>query len=283
MAAQSANNRLNKLVGQLLPNSTASTDSFRWVKTEVRGRVAIITLNRPEALNSLSDALVSDIIAAIQYFHQPELNIGCIILTGAGKAFAAGADIKEMVNRNYFSMSSNDKIKPWDNIAKSTIPLIAMVNGFALGGGCEIAMMCDIMIASSAAKFGQPEIKIGTIPGAGGTQRLTRAIGKSKAMEMCLTGNMMSAEEAERAGLVSRVFPPETLLENTLKIANAIAANSLPIVKLCKEAVNSAFETTLNTGIQVERRLFHSTFALQDKNIGMNAFVDKKKPEWTHQ
>jgi len=245
---------------------------------ERRDRVVILTLNRARALNALSDELVAELGAAITHFNAIEQNCGAIIITGAGKAFAAGADIKEMVDSNYFKMSTRDKIGPFEIIAKSKVPLIAAVNGIALGGGCEIAMMCDIIYAADVAKFGQPEIKIGTIPGAGGTQRLTRAIGKSKAMEMCLTGNMITAQQAERDGLVSAVFPLDQLMPRALALAESIASLSRPIVLMCKDAVNTAFECSLAQGVATERRVFHSTFALDDRAEGMRAFAEKRPP-----
>jgi len=224
---------------------------------------------------------MSEVGNAVNMFNA-DPSCGCIILTGTGRAFAAGADIREMENASYYNMAMHDKLAPWEAISKSAIPIIAAVNGVALGGGCEIAMMCDIIYASDRAIFGQPEIKIGTLPGAGGTQRLTKAIGKSKAMELVLTGNNMTAMEAERAGLVSKVFPHESLLENTLKLANQVASLSRPIVTLAKESVLSSFETTLHEGMHVERRLFHSTFALQDQKEGMAAFVQKRAPNFSH-
>lgn len=283
----SPHQRLSTLIQHIQPNTCTATTStslptLKWVKCEKQGRIGIVTLNRPEALNALNDPLVADIGAAFAHFNaDPTCSV--IVLTGAGKAFAAGADIKEMANKTYYEMSTVDKIAPWDQLAKSKIPTIAAVNGVALGGGCEIAMMCDIMIASENAKFGQPEIKIGTIPGAGGTQRLTRAVGKSKAMELCLTGNMISAQEALQFGLVARVVPADQLMPTALKLAEQIAANSLPILKLCKESVNAAYETTLQQGVHMERRLFHSTFALADQKEGMSAFIAKKPPQFRHQ
>ena len=248
----------------------------------VSGRVGIIWLNRPSALNALNDALMADVGAAVQEYEASGV-IGCIVLTGEGKAFAAGADIKEMSGKSYYDMSTRDKIAPWEILSRCKIPIIAAVNGFAFGGGCEIAMMCDIILASESAKFGQPEIKIGTIPGAGGTQRLTKAIGKSKTMEMVLTGNTISAAELEKAGLVSRVLPPAELMPAALKLAEQIASLSLPIVKLAKASVLASFDSTLTTGMQIERSLFQSTFALEDQKVGMQAFVDKKAPQWKHQ
>jgi len=256
-------------------------NDLKFVKMARYGRVGLVTLNRPQALNALSDPLVADIGAAITRFHVME-NIGCIILTGEGRAFAAGADIKEMVDKDFNTMAFNDKFEAWETIAKSKLPLVAAVNGVALGGGCEIALMCDVIIASKTAKFGQPEIKIGVFPGAGATQRLVRAIGKSKAMELTLTGRQMDADEAERSGLVSHVVPPEKLMETALKTATEIASYSKPVVTLAKEAVNAAFETTLQQGLRFERRLFHSLFALNDKREGMKAFIEKRNAKWSH-
>jgi enoyl-CoA hydratase len=289
------NRRLNNILSQFAPNVTASSigilanntsaklPSLQFVKFEVQDRVGICTLNRPNELNAINDALIRDLVSAIEYCNIESSNIGCIVITGAGKAFAAGADIKEMKDKSYFEMSTHDKILPWEGIAKSKVPIIAAVNGFALGGGCEIAMMCDIIYASESAVFGQPEIKLGTIPGAGGTQRLTRAIGKAKAMEMVLTGRMIKATEAEKAGLVAAVYPADQLVANAIKTAKEISVLSKPVVKLAKESVNAAFETTLNEGNHLERRLFHSTFALKDQKIGMNAFANKSAPKFEHQ
>jgi enoyl-CoA hydratase/carnithine racemase len=279
--------RLSQITGHLVSTSfdvsARELKQYTSILVSQTGRVATITLHRPKALNALNDQLMSEVSDALARF-QAAGNVGCIILTGSGtRAFAAGADIKEMKDKNYYEMSTFDKIKPWEAVADCTIPIIAAVNGFALGGGCEVAMMCDIMLASTKAKFGQPEIKIGTIPGAGGTQRLIRAIGKSKAMEMCLTGRMMGAVEAKERGLVASVHAPADLLAAAEKLALEIATLSLPLVKLTKEAVNASQEATLTTGMRIERRLFHSTFGLQDRKEGMSAFAEKRKPQWTHQ
>jgi len=255
---------------------------LRFVKTEIKGRVGIVSLNRPEALNALSDGLMADLGTALSALDKDE-GVGCIVVTGEGRAFAAGADIKEMTDKSFHEMSAADKIEPWMIVAKIRTPIIAAVNGVAFGGGCEVAMMADIIIASDKAKFGQPEIKIGTIPGAGGTQRLTKAVGKSKAMEMCLSGNPISAQEALQFGLVSAVVPGEKLMEHSLKLANDIASLSKPVVILAKEAVNASYESTLQQGTRFERRLFHSTFALKDQKEGMAAFVQKRAPKWAHQ
>ena len=252
--------------------------AYENILVETRGKVGLITLNRPKALNALCAALIRELGEALDGFEK-DAGIGCIVLTGSERAFAAGADVKEMAASTYMDVYMNDFItKGWEQVTTCRKPVIAAVAGFALGGGCELAMMCDFIIAADTAKFGQPEIKIGTIPGAGGSQRLTRFVGKSKAMEMCLTGRMMDAAEAERAGLVSRVVPAADLLAEALKTADAIAALSLPIVMMAKEAVNRAYETTLAEGIKFERRVFHATFATDDQKEGMAAFVEKRPP-----
>jgi len=249
---------------------------------ETRDNVGLITLNRPQALNALCTALVEELGRALDDFEADD-SIGCIVLTGSEKAFAAGADIKEMKDKTYMQAYREDFITSgWERLAQTRKPVIAAVAGFALGGGCEIAMMCDFILAADTAKFGQPEITLGIIPGAGGTQRLTRFVGKSKAMELCLTGRMMDAEEAERCGLVARVVPADHLLDEALSTAAKIASFSQPIVALAKESVNRAFETPLAEGIRFERRLFHSTFASEDQKEGMAAFVEKRKPNWKH-
>ncbi len=256
--------------------------TYQTIKTETRGRVAIITLDRPDALNALNTRLIDELGTAVRNF-DADRDIGCIVVTGSEKAFAAGADIKEMKDKDFAEVQAEDFITgTWEALAKARTPTIAAVSGFALGGGCEVAMMCDIIIASDTAKFGQPEIKLGTIPGAGGTQRLTRAVGKAKAMELCLTGRMMDAEEAERAGLVARVVPAGQLLDDAIKTAETIAGMSLPIAETCKESVNRAFEATLTEGIKFERRVFHATFATDDRKEGMEAFAAKRKPQWSH-
>jgi enoyl-CoA hydratase len=256
--------------------------STELIQVETRERVGVITLNRPDALNALNAQLVREIGEAARAF-DADPNIGCILVTGSEKAFAAGADIKEMKDKTHDEVYAEDFITDdWEVLADLRTPVVAAVSGFALGGGCEIAMMCDIIIAGDSAKFGQPEIKLGTIPGAGGTQRLTRAVGKAKAMELCLTGRMMDAEEAERAGLVAKVVPAADLQDEAIKTASTIAGMSLPIAQRCKEAVNVAFETTLREGVRFERRTFHSTFATQDRAEGMDAFVNKRKPDWQH-
>lgn len=243
------------------------------------GRVGLIRLNRPEALNAINATLVSDVSRALDAF-EADAGIGCILLTGSEKAFAAGADIKEMVAKTYPQAYLDDFIASWDRVARTRKVLIAAVSGFALGGGCELAMMCDFIIASDTAKFGQPEIKLGVIPGSGGTQRLTRAVGKAKAMDLCLTGRMMGAEEAERSGLVSRVVPADKLMEEALAAATAIAAMSTPATMMAKEAVNRSFETTLTEGILFERRVFYAMFGSDGQREGMSAFVEKRKPQF---
>ncbi|WP_151549440.1 MULTISPECIES: enoyl-CoA hydratase [Corynebacterium] len=248
---------------------------------ETRGRVGLIALNRPKALNALNDATMREVVAAAQAYDADDA-IGCIVITGSEKAFAAGADIKEMAEQSATDMYRSNWFAEWDGLTAVRTPVIAAVSGYALGGGCELAMMCDFIIAAESARFGQPEIKLGVLPGMGGSQRLTRAVGKSKAMDMCLTGRMMDAEEAERAGLVSRVVPTESLLEETLAVAEEIAAKSLVAATMVKEAVNAAFDTTLQQGVLFERRIFHSAFASQDQKEGMDAFVNKRDAEFTH-
>ena len=252
--------------------------SFETILVETRGHVGLITLNRPKAMNALNNQLVRELGQALDVF-EADAEIGAIVLTGSEKAFAAGADIKEMASKSYMEAYLEDFItNGWENITRCRKPVIAAVAGFALGGGCEMAMMCDFILAADNAKFGQPEITIGTIPGAGGSQRLTRAVGKAKAMEMILTGRMMNAVEAECAGLVSRIIPAAELLEEAIKVATRIAGLSRPIVLMAKEAVNAAFETTLTQGVRIERRLFQSTFATEDQKEGMAAFSEKRQP-----
>ena len=251
---------------------------YRNLRVEKRGRVGLVTLDRPQALNALCDALVDELGHALDHL-EGDPGIGCLVITGSEKAFAAGADIKEMQPKSFIDMFSSDFAAiGGDRVATCRKPTIAAVSGYALGGGCELAMMCDIIIASDTAKFGQPEITLGTIPGIGGTQRLTRAIGKSKAMDLCLTGRMMDAAEAERSGLVSRVVPVDKLMEEALAAAEKIASMSRPAAAMAKEAINRAFETPLSEGMNVERNLFHSTFALEDRAEGMAAFIEKRKP-----
>jgi enoyl-CoA hydratase len=242
---------------------------------ETRGRVGIIRLNRPQALNALNTAMIGEIAAAVDGF-EADPGIGCMVVTGSDKAFAAGADIKEMATKTYMEAFMGNFAATWDRLAHARKPVIAAVAGFALGGGCELAMQCDIIIAADTAKFGQPELKLGIIPGIGGTQRLTRAVGKAKAMDLILTGRMMDAAEAERAGLVARVVPAAELVNEAMKAADTIAALSLPSVMVAKEAVNRAFEVSLAEGISFERRVFHSLFATKDQKEGMAAFVEKR-------
>lgn len=253
--------------------------TFEHIIVETRGKVGVITLNRPKMLNALSFSVFREIAAAIDDLEADD-GIGCIVLAGSEKAFAAGADIKEMQPKSYMDAFFGDFAANWDKVARTRKPVIAAVAGFALGGGCELAMMCDFILAADNAKFGQPEIKLGVIPGIGGTQRLTRFVGKSKAMEMCLTGRMMDAAEAERVGLVSRIVPADQLLDEALKTAATIAALSLPSVMLVKESVNRAYETTLTEGVRFERRVFHSLFATADQKEGMAAFIDKRPPNF---
>ena len=251
---------------------------YQNIIVEKKDRVGIVTFNRPNALNALCDSLVADLVAALDDM-ESDSDVGAIVLTGSEKAFAAGADIKEMKDRTFVDAYRADFItQGWERIAQCRKPVIAAVAGYALGGGCEMAMMCDIILAADNAKFGQPEITIGILPGAGGTQRLTRLIGKSKAMEMCLTGRMMDAVEAERSGLVARVVPAAQLLEEAVKLAGRIAGMSAPIALMVKECVNRAYETTLAEGIRFERRLFHAAFATDDQKEGMAAFVEKRQP-----
>jgi enoyl-CoA hydratase len=257
--------------------------SYENILVETRGAVGLITLNRPKALNALCDALIRELGQALDGFEQDPA-IGAIVLTGSEKAFAAGADIKEMQNFGYIEVYLADFVtKGWERITTCRKPVIAAVAGFALGGGCEVAMMCDTIIAAENAKFGQPEIMLGVIPGAGGSQRMTRFIGKAKAMDMILTGRMMDAAEAERSGLVSRVVPTDKLIEEAVKMAAQIAALSRPSVLMAKEAVNRAYETTLAEGVRFERRLFHSLFGTADQREGMAAFVEKRKPQFKHE
>ena len=258
--------------------------SYENIEVRVEGgKVGIVTLNRPKALNALNGPLMDELGTALKAFDADQA-IGCIIVTGSEKAFAAGADISAMAKHNFNDVYKGDFItRNWETIRSIRKPVIAAVSGFALGGGCELAMMCDFIIAAENAKFGQPEIKLGIIPGAGGTQRLPRAIGKSKAMDLVLTGRMMDAAEAERAGLVSRVLPADQLMEEAKKVAKKIAAASQPIAMMTKEAVNAAYETTLHQGLAFERRLFHAMFATDDQKEGMSAFVEKRPAQFKQQ
>ncbi|MER5636735.1 enoyl-CoA hydratase [Kitasatospora sp. NPDC002227] len=249
------------------------------ILVERKGRVGVITLNRPEALNALNNQLMNEVVdAATTFDRDPE--IGAMIITGSAKAFAAGADIKEMQTNTFPEVYLDDWLGPWDTLGRLRKPVVAAVAGYALGGGCELAMLCDVLLAADTAKFGQPEIKLGVIPGIGGSQRLTRAVGKAKAMELCLTGRMMGAEEAERAGLVSRIVPADELMAEALKVAETIAAMSTPAAVAMKESVNRAFETTLAEGVRFERRLFHAAFATADQKEGMAAFAEKRPPKF---
>jgi enoyl-CoA hydratase len=255
--------------------------AFETIDVRTEGPVGIITLNRPEALNALNTKLMDELTEAIDAFEADDA-IRCMILTGSEKAFAAGADIKEMQAKTFSEAYKEDFItKNWERASRARKPIIAAIAGFALGGGCELAMMCDFILAADNAKFGQPEINLGVITGAGGSQRLTRAVGKAKAMEMCLTGRMIDAEEAERSGLVARVVPLADLMSEAMKCATKIARASLPSLMMTKEAINRAFETTLSEGLRFERRLFHALFATDDQKEGMAAFAEKRKPEFT--
>jgi len=252
------------------------------VLSETRGRVGWVTLNRPKALNALNDALIDQLVAAVQGFDHDE-GIGAIVITGSEKAFAAGADIAAMKDWSFVEVYKHDYItRNWDALRRVRKPLIAAVAGYALGGGCELAMTCDLIIAADSARFGQPEIKLGIIPGAGGTQRLPRAVGKAKAMDLVLTGRSMDAQEAERSGLVARVVPAERLHAEALEMATTIAAYSLPAVLAAKEAINRAYESPLADGVMFERRLFHALFATADQKEGMAAFLEKRPPRFTH-
>ncbi len=260
----------------------SSKSSTPYIKTSINQNVGIITLNRPDALNALCKQLIVEMSQALSDFDRDD-DIGAIVLTGNEKAFAAGADISEMQSKTYMGTLLDDFFGDgWEQITHCRTPVVAAVAGYALGGGCELAMMCDFIIAAESARFAQPEIKLGTIPGLGGTQRLTRLVGKAKAMEMCLTGRIIDANEAERAGLVARVVTDEKLLDEAITSAQSIAEKSRPSVLLCKEAVNTALETTLTEGIRFERRLFYSLFASEDQKEGMQAFLDKRKPKWKH-
>ncbi len=255
--------------------------AYETILVESRGPIGLITLNRPQALNALNAQVIGELNQALDgYDRDPEIAV--VVLTGSDRAFAAGADIKEMQEKDFISALQSDFIAPWQRVGRHKKPIIAAVAGYALGGGCELAMMCDVILAADNARFGQPEINLGTLPGAGGTQRLTRAVGKAKAMEMVLTGRMMDAEEAERANLVARVVPLADLLDEALKLAQTIAEKSQPIVALAKEAVNVAYETTLEEGIRFERRVFYATFATEDRKEGMQAFVEKRTPDFNN-
>ena len=259
-----------------------ASPAYEHILTETRGAVGLLTLNRPKALNALNDALMNELGDVLVAWDKDD-TIGAIVITGSDKAFAAGADIGAMAHWTYMDVYKTEYItRNWETIRRIRKPIIAAVNGFALGGGCELAMMCDVVIAGTSAKFGQPEIKLGVIPGAGGTQRLPRAVGKAKAMDMMLTARMMGAEEAERAGLVSRIVAPERTLDEAMEAAAVISAMSLPSVMAAKEAVNRAYESSLAEGVLFERRTFHALFATEDQKEGMKAFVEKRKPVWQH-
>lgn len=260
---------------------SAGTD-LEYILAETKGNVGVVTLNRPKALNALCDGLIKELNAQLKAF-DADPNVGAIVLTGSERSFAAGADIKEMASKTYMEAYNTDMLAFWHDITQIRKPVIAAVNGFALGGGCELAMMCDIIVAGEKAKFGQPEVKIGTIPGCGGTQRLTRAVGKSKAMQMILTGDMIGAKEAQQIGLVSEVYEPTELVDKAVEMGTKIADLSHPIIALAKESVNAAYETSLQQGVQYERRLFHSTFGTKDQKEGMGAFAEKRAPEWKHE
>eukprot|EP00211_Chloroparvula_japonica_P017575 CAMPEP_0119132044 /NCGR_PEP_ID=MMETSP1310-20130426/11254_1 /TAXON_ID=464262 /ORGANISM="Genus nov. species nov., Strain RCC2339" /LENGTH=283 /DNA_ID=CAMNT_0007122655 /DNA_START=20 /DNA_END=871 /DNA_ORIENTATION=+ len=253
-----------------------------FVLSEKKGSVGLVTLNRPKKLNALCDQLVTELMETLET-HDADKDVGCIVLTGSSKAFAAGADISEMSHMNYAQVFQDKLFAPLHRMRNLQTPVIAAVDGFALGGGCELAMMCDIIYASQNAQFGQPEIKLGTIPGIGGTQRLTQAVGKAKAMEMVLTGDFITADMAESAGLVAKIFPSESLVEESLKQAEKIASMSRPIVTMAKECVNRSLELSLTEGLQYEKRMFHASFATHDRKEGMDAFVQKKKPNWKHE
>ncbi len=255
--------------------------AYQNILTETRGAVGLITLNRPAALNALNGKLIAEVNKALDGYERDK-GIGCIIITGSEKAFAAGADIKEMQSRKFPGTYMDDRFAEWDRIGQRQKPIIAAVAGFALGGGCELAMMCDFIICAENAKFGQPEINLGVMPGAGGTQRMTRAIGKAKAMDLCLTGRFMDASEAERSGLVSRIVPLADLMAEAMKAAEIIASKSRPIVAMTKETVNRAFESSLAEGLRFERRLFSAMFATHDQKEGMAAFAEKRKPAFRH-
>jgi enoyl-CoA hydratase len=253
--------------------------TYENIIVETKGRVGVIRLNRPQALNALNKALIAELTRAIEAFDADD-TIGCMLITGSDKAFAAGADIKEMADKPFIDAYLGDFVSNWNAAASARKPIVAAVAGFALGGGCELAMQCDVVVAADTAKFGQPEIKLGVIPGIGGTQRLTHAVGKAKAMDLILTGRMMDAAEAERAGLVARIVPAASLMEEAMKVAETIANMSLPSVLAAKESVNRAFESGLSEGVAFERRIFHSLFATEDQKEGMKAFVEKRAPKW---
>jgi enoyl-CoA hydratase len=260
---------------------TDATSEYSTILLERRERVGIVTLNRPEALNALNLEMMGEVTTACAELDRDQ-GIGCILLTGSAKAFAAGADIKEMQPHSYQEMYEADWFAGWDALTQVRTPLVAAVAGYALGGGCELAMLCDTILAADTAQFGQPEVKLGVMPGIGGSQRLTRLVGKAKAMDLCLTGRMMDAKEAERAGLVTRVVPAAELLDEALALANTIASMSKPVTMMITESIDRAYETTLTEGVRFERRVFHATFATNDQKEGMTAFIDKRPPQFTH-
>lgn len=262
-------------------SARAFSTQYKYILSEVKENVGLVTLHRPKALNALCDDLMNELNTQLTIFDQ-DSSVGAIVITGSDRAFAAGADIKEMLPKTSVYAYHNNMLGHWNNVTKIQKPVIAAVNGYALGGGCELAMMCDIIIAGKKAKFGQPEVTIGTIPGCGGTQRLIRAIGKSKAMEMILTGEFMDAEEAEKAGLVSRVVEPDALINDAVALGSKIASLSQPVIAMAKEAVNASYENTLQQGVVMERRLFHSTFGFADQKEGMTSFSEKRAAKWTN-
>jgi enoyl-CoA hydratase len=261
--------------------SSTGTVDFTTILIERRERVGIVTLHRPESLNALNLTMMRELTAACADL-DGDASIGCIVLTGSDRAFAAGADIKEMHHRTYQEMYQSDWFGGWDALTQIRTPLVAAVAGHALGGGCELAMLCDIIIAADSARFGQPEIKLGVMPGIGGSQRLTRLIGKSKAMDLCLTGRTMDASEAERSGLVSRIVPASTFLEDAIAVATTIASMSKPVSMMITESIDRSYETSLSEGVRFERRLFHSTFATNDQKEGMAAFIEKRPARFAH-
>lgn len=261
--------------------NAAFDTTFETIIVTREGRVALITLNRPKALNALNWQVMEDVTGAARLLDEDD-GIGCIVMTGSEKAFAAGADIREMSDKTYSEMTGSDFFAGWEALTRVRKPIVAAVAGFALGGGCELAMMCDLIVAADTAKFGQPEVKLGVIPGIGGSQRLTRAIGRAKAMDLCLTGRMIDATEAESAGLVARVVPADALMAEAMSVAQTISSMSLPALRLIKEAVNRAEELPLSEGVRFERRAFHGLFGSHDQIEGMRAFLEKRAPEFTH-
>lgn len=276
-------NNVSPCLASVAARQMSSAPTFEHILVDKRGdggKVGLITLNRPKALNALSDPLMMEVNEAMNQFDK-DPNIAAIVLTGSEKAFAAGADIKQMQNKQFVECYGGNFLEHWNGITKIRKPVIAAVNGYALGGGCEVAMMCDVILAGEKAKFGQPEIIIGTIPGAGGTQRLIRAIGKSRAMQMCLTGEMITAQQADAWGLVSSVHPPDQLVDEAIKLADKMAKHSKISVAMCKEAINKSQELSLGEGLHFEKRMFHGTFALSDRKEGMTAFIEKRAPSFT--